>query len=393
MDPPSEQVAWNSVYAAFESPQQIAAKTDSGEPSWMERWIEEYLSSGEGVVSTAIGAFQTATIKFTDLFGNEGSGSVRCPPPHAEKESVHTSVALERVDSAAGASDNLPQNRWNVSKVSQSTDTLCLDAVRKVSLDEFRKANPRAQGQSGKLPDDGEYRLWHASTGEIDGGWKIVRYNSERQQYTMAKTYSLEVQHLADHSGLIEALPGISEEMRKPIERKLAQLPPNVVSALEKAGYKIVIAPFIPDVLPGLKQLTPRGWAPELTFYNSDGTQDNVSRRIIAPQRVQDSEGRIGLPREEVLVHQIGHALDFANGFLSGSEEFVAAYNKEIAGLPKNHPIVKYFSQSNGAGRQEVFATLFGLALTGPENPEDKAWLERSFPETLQVVRRQIRAL
>ncbi len=307
----------------------------------------------------------------------------------------------ERTTVAKAAETSEHENRWILSKAGEHTDTLSMAAVVNISASEFFRDNPDIRAQCGgdptKASKAAQYKLWHASTGEVDSGWRIREFNGEKDRLVLTKTYNCQVEHRANHDGLVEVVPGTAPALRERIEKKLAELPPNVISALQAAGYKIIVANWIEDALPSLKGLTPRGWERNQTFRNSDGTEDNVTRRIVIPAMwVVDGRPAEARRLDEV-VHQIGHALDFArgagDGFLSADKAFVTAYEREIARLDKNDDVVRYFSQPGGAGRQEVFATLFGLALTGPEIPSMRKWLSDAFPETLSVVRSQIREL
>jgi hypothetical protein len=289
--------------------------------------------------------------------------------------------------------DQGSENRWQIDKSSPHSDLLNFQASCTIWESEFLKANPQAK-RIDRLDREKEYKLWHATTGEVDSGWQIASIDHEKKQLTLQKNYHQEVRHSKDHSGLVELMPGVPPSFGEKLEAKLAELPAKVRENLHRAGYKIIGASTIADALPGLKNLTPRGWPADTTFDNSDGTHDNVSRRIIAPMRYQPNSVWEPVTRDEVIVHQIGHALDFANGSLSASQDFIAAYNKDMARVAnRNDPVIKYLSQRDGVGRQETFATLFGLVLTGPENESQRNFLKRTFPNTIAVVTKQIRDL
>lgn len=279
---------------------------------------------------------------------------------------------------------------------SRATDIITLTAEQTVTADEFYKQNPAAPKPPGSGDTDRRsFKLRHPTTGEVDDGWHVAGVKDGKVK--LLRDYQMEVQH-GDHGGLIELRPGIPADFGRHLQKKLDQLPQNVLKNLQNAGYKIIAADTISEAMPSLKQLTPRGWAKDLTFDDSDGTHDNISKRIIAPRRVRGEKGEapwVPVTRDEVVVHQIGHALDFANNFLSQRKEFLDAYKKDMsaAALNRDNPTIKYLSQPNGVGEQETFATLFGLVLTGPENEADKEFLERTFPETIKVVKQQIENL
>jgi len=285
-------------------------------------------------------------------------------------------------------------NQWYFDSSGEAgSDRMRLQSKYRVSEEDILKANPQLKGKFDPDQKDQKLFLRHPTTGEVDGGWSIESRDGDGK-YTLSRQYRMDVQSKKDHGSLIESTSGVPDSFLKSLEKKVNELPPNVLKSLSRHGYKIVAAPTIADAMPGLKKLTPRGWPSDTTFDNSDGTHDDVSKRIIAPMRVLTEQGWEPVTRENVVTHQIGHALDFAHGFLSSKKEFVDAYEKDMAAITdKKHPIVQYFSQKNGVGRQETFASIFGLLTTGPENESDRRFFEKNFPNVIGVVRKQIKEL
>lgn len=283
-------------------------------------------------------------------------------------------------------------NRWIVAgEAKPGVDRLSIRSEYRVSEADFRNANPDVEPD--KLDTKGSFKLKHPTTGAVDEGWKF-KSREKDGSITMERDYNFDVQAKKDHSGVLEAMPGIPDSFIKHVQKKIDEMPPNVVANLKKNGYKIMAAATIPDAMPELEKLTPRGWPEDTKFINSDGTHDDVSKRIIAPMRFISESELEPVMRENVVTHQVGHALDFANGFLSARPEFIDAYNKDMAAiLKKDSSIVKYLSQPNGIGRQETFASIFGLLTTGPENESDRKFLTQSFPNVMKVVERQIKDL
>lgn len=287
-------------------------------------------------------------------------------------------------------------NRWQADGRSdkQGFDKLALRANVEVPLDELRKTNPDLPESVLEMKLGGSYKLRHPTTGEVDSDWSLDKVKESTGTAKLTRTYKIDVQHKDDHTGLIERMAGVPESFADDLQKKLDELPKNVLANLDKAGYKIIAATTIPNAMPTLDGLTPRGWPKKMTFENSDGTHDNMSKRIIAPMRFKPGDEWEPVFRPEVLVHQVGHAVDFANGFLSASKPFKDAYTEDMARvIDTRNPVLKYLSQPGGIGRQETFAALFGMALTGPENEHDRHLLEKTFPRTIEVVKDQIRAL
>lgn len=283
-------------------------------------------------------------------------------------------------------------NRWTASKTDRdSIHRLSLKSSQVVDVKEFRAVNPDAPADLQAKIGAQEFKFRHASTGEIDSGWKPESVTDGRLKLT--KSYETLVSAKKSHEGVIESLPGVPPSFVARLQSKLDELPANVRSNLQASGYKIIAAPVIADAIPELRKRTPRGWDEATTFENSDGTHENVRKLIIAPMRVKVDEDWFPVMRPNTLVHHVGHALDCANG-LSKDPGFQRAFKEDMDALRGlNHPIAKYFAQPGGPGAEEAFASLFGLALTGPENEADRPFLHRHFQNSMPVVKKQIERL
>lgn len=299
-----------------------------------------------------------------------------------------------------------PENSWQAKPGNKAgVDQIYSRAAVNISAEEFAKQNPGAGAPDKLIGQDG-FKLRHATTGQIDAGWRLDGINRDGS-VKLSKDYQFNVQAKNDHSGLIEALPGVPEAHVQALQKKLDELPPNVLQALKDKGYKIIATTHNTEAIPELKGLTPRGWPKELDFDNSDGTHDNARRVILAPYRVSNGPEFVPVDRDNVVVHQIGHALDHAFGKLSSQDAFQQAFKQDMSNMAKKgllnndreKMIYDYFNQKDGPakgerpGSEECFASLFGMLLTGPENPEDKVPFERNFSRTIAVVRKQIQSL
>jgi hypothetical protein len=300
------------------------------------------------------------------------------------------------LDAASKAPAAEQPNRWYANgEKREGVNSLRLTSEYRVSNADFARANPDfARQKLDDLDTTRSYKLWHPTTGQIDDGWKVKGENPDGTM-TFSREYTQDVRARKDHSrGVLEAMPDIPYAFIKHVQSKLDQLPANVLQSLERKGYKILAAETIPAAIPELAQLTPRGWSRSTNFFNSDGTHDDVSKRIIAPMKVLQDGQFEDVSRDNVVVHQIGHALDFAHGFLSNSPEFIRAYDADMNNIQeKDNHIYKYFSQKDGPGRQETFASIFGVAFGMPENESDRKFLTEKFPNVMEVVRKQIKEL
>ncbi|MBX9671488.1 MAG: hypothetical protein K2X93_28125 [Candidatus Obscuribacterales bacterium] len=288
-------------------------------------------------------------------------------------------------------------NQWTVKGTKDGGITsFGMTAEYKVSADEFKKANPKIDPKTVEVDKDKTFTVRHPTTGELDEGWK-VKSKEKDGSLTLTRDYTMDLKTREGkaQAGLVQGMKHVPDSFLKKLDEKVKELPPNLISSLERNGYKIIAATNIPEAIPALADLTPRGWPKDLSFFESDGTHDSVSKRIIAPMRMGREGSAEPVTRDNVVLHQVGHALDHAHGFLSSKPEFVEAYNKDMAAIfDKRHPIYKYFSQKEeNAGRQEVFASMFGVALGKPENETDMDYLQRHFPNSLEVVKKQMKEI
>lgn len=309
---------------------------------------------------------------------------------------------------AARPEKDSSSNQWQTRKrLSEGTELLTFNASIKVDKNEFLRTNPELKDKISENLGISGMKVRHATTGQVDAGWKLNAINDDGT-LSLSKSYDLTVNHGHKPNGLVETLSGVPESHRSELEKKLSELPENVLSALKDNGYKIIGARLNTQAIPELGGLTPRGWPSSSTFDHSDGTHDNVRRLIIAPLMYKNEKNElVPTERPEVVVHQIGHALDHALGKLSNNPDFQNAFRQDMQDLRKKgwlmsereRLIYDYFNQKDGPGKderpgsEECFASLFGLALTGPENPEDKPVLENNFKRSLEVVRQIIRKL
>jgi hypothetical protein len=383
----------NPAIADFVDLLEGARKSLSDAPEQLSRAAESILGNfsltgkepGAGVGKTLFGnRFDKEAAEAGE--NQKGKRSLQPGEAPASKEGQKDSKDNTQANAKGAGKDGAQDNVWQVEKNGSDKDKLKLKAVQNVSPEQFKADNPDAD--LNNLDKDKTYNL-KTYQSKLDSGWKVEGKN-EDGTLKLTKEMALNVNHKADHSGLIETTGNVSAEHVKAVTDKVNQIPENVRQALERAGYKVLIGPSVVEALPELKGQTYRGWT--ANFDYSDGTQDGEKRLIVAPEKVKNEEGKWeAISRPEVVTHQFGHALDAAGKQLNGkyfsqSKEFQEAYQKDVARLSKQDAesdIGKYLTQPNGGGARETFASIFGLTTTGPENPGDKAPLERMFPNTI----------
>lgn len=363
----------------------------------------------ESTSKTANRAAETmlGSFNLTDQDNGKENGKKNKDNPEAAKDSPENSnksdqKAGKQTDSPAEkpeavAKDSRNQTKDNIWQVESSNpktgiDTLKMKSVQNVSVDQFRADNEGVDPSNLDKDKTYNYKTYQS---KLDPGWKVEGVNKDGT-LRMTKEMRLEVNHKADHCGLIESKKDVPAEFVKEIEDKVKQIPESVRQTLEKAGYKVLVAPSVVEALPELKGQTYRGW--KANFEYSDGTQDAEKHLIVAPEKVKSEGNWEKVDRPEVVTHQFGHALDAVGKQLNGqyfseSRDFLEAYEKDFARMSdkdKKSEVGKYLSQTNGGGHRETFASIFGLTTTGPENPGDKETLERMFPNTIDYMKKLI---
>ncbi|MEU3162908.1 phage minor capsid protein [Streptosporangium sp. NPDC006930] len=103
----------------------------------------------------------------------------------------------------------------------------------------------------------------------------------------------------------------------------------------------------IPDFMPELRGVQPRGWAPGKTWDAVTGAYDPKSRRVMV------GSGH-GHGSTSVCLHETGHALDHALGRAASSPEWRSLHADAVS-----HGVSPYYAQAGEAGRQEMWAEAF----------------------------------
>ncbi len=176
------------------------------------------------------------------------------------------------------------------------------------------------------------------------------------------------------------------------VAEHVARLPMPVLRALDERKIPIRVGrESVVDVVPSLANETPRGWHEGRTFHDVPGIYHPESRSVIVSTEASASGGRMLSDDHgslDLLVHEIGHALDLrdafglASGAVSDSREFRQAYDTDRANLQRLGRT--YLTQEGEAGREEAFAEAFAAYVSGnqfmPETtPNLRAYFDRLF--------------
>lgn len=212
---------------------------------------------------------------------------------------------------------------------------------------------------------------------------QIVSYEGKQDEELkeVEEGFTLDGDHDDLRSFVMFVGPKISNVSDKAVAQLmfgLSEIPRHYRSQLEAAGYKVVVAPSVLDVLPQLAGQTPRGYLQGSTWHNSNGTFDRDSRRIVIAEKYNaiDRGGQLTEgPLDETVQHEFGHAMDFHLGVcklgrtqqnpypeISHSPWFTEAYNYDSQNVPPQlRTKLAYYLQPGDGGKEELFAQMFPL--------------------------------
>ena len=195
----------------------------------------------------------------------------------------------------------------------------------------------------------------------------------------------------------------LSPAFTKTIDVSIGQFPGGLQNWLSEKDVEMILGPYMTQIRPDLKGLTPRGYPQGSTWDMSEGLHDRGKVYLPEFKRFEDEAAqprieRIDMARvSQVLHHEIGHAIDFQQGF-SQTGVFENTFGREKAALLANRPSVNnleclaYFLTPSIGGRKEAFAELFS-AIYNPDPSPEARLLVQSFPETYALVREMVSKL
>lgn len=197
---------------------------------------------------------------------------------------------------------------------------------------------------------------------------------------------------------------GVSNEAVARVMLGLSEIPRTYRHQLEAAGYKVMVAPTVLDVMPQLAGIAPRGYSAGADWHNSNGAFDRDKKMIIIGEFVK-TEGKNGQVVEghldETVQHEFGHAYDMYLGMtklgastnepfpeVSHSKQFSDAYNLDTPSIPQElRQKLAYYLNPGDAGKEELFAQMFVMFFghrPAPGSPSE--YFQVAFPHTLAVL-------
>jgi tetratricopeptide (TPR) repeat protein len=183
--------------------------------------------------------------------------------------------------------------------------------------------------------------------------------------------------------------PAVGEATIQTVTNIVDRLPPNIYEILDRGGATINIAPNItdkwPDMLNGKLDADGLHLAQDIArCYDKDVY---IYERKLIPNSTQLSdEVWDAASTTNVLVHEMGHAVDFCSGVFTKSAEFLDMYQKEVDRMPADvKERLWYYTKPGFTGAKEAFAETFA-GLMGAHG-KDTEVVRENFPVMREWVR------
>jgi hypothetical protein len=193
----------------------------------------------------------------------------------------------------------------------------------------------------------------------------------------------------------VKADPNTSARFRLEAAEAVETVPAHVLAEAGQTGKSVHMGKKVTEVVPHLKGVTPRGWAPGSTWDEADGLYNNSVGEVIVTEETTHGKSH---RTAGVVRHELGHAVDEAwgetkgepSGLYCNSPEFQAAYEadmKEAAAGP-DAPSLAYYLQPGAAGRSEAFAETFASVHGG--GGSSPKMIASNFPRVKALIEAEI---
>ena len=203
---------------------------------------------------------------------------------------------------------------------------------------------------------------------------------------------------------------GLSRSYQADVANALDQVPAPAMKTLADAGVALHSGRNLTTIFPDLHDRQPRGWSAGGTWDQADGMFDPATAQIITTEFYRNSKGDLvkGGRTQGVVLHESGHAFDYANGTPSdNSPSFVAAYREDHEKIPENdrrNSRLSYFTpegQGHGeteaikylnaarAARSETFAEIFAWTV----GQQGSSWedIRKDFPRVSEMMKQAVK--
>ena len=177
-----------------------------------------------------------------------------------------------------------------------------------------------------------------------------VRPTPAAQVGQAAQAPQVSLRELAESITVTGGHGGASD--KKAVVDEMLKIPRGGLEALKKKGTKVVVChDSVTDVMTELKGVRPRGWPPGMTWDSVPGLFDSASNRVV----IATKDGKVpptgqGHGSANLVLHEVGHAIDAMGGGMSNNADFLQARAKDLGNL------TAYEKQEGNAGREETFA-------------------------------------
>jgi hypothetical protein len=204
---------------------------------------------------------------------------------------------------------------------------------------------------------------------------------------------------------------GLSRGYQADVASALDTIPAPVMKTMADAGVKLHSGRNLTVIFPELHDKRPRGWSASGKWDQAEGMFDPEGAQIITTEFYRNSKGDLvkSARTQGVVLHESGHAFDYANGTPSdNSPSFVAAYNEDHKNIPeknrRNSRLSYYTPEGHGHGeteaitylrasraaRSEAFAEIF--AWTVGEQGSQWEDIRKDFPRVTEMIKQAVKS-
>ena len=174
------------------------------------------------------------------------------------------------------------------------------------------------------------------------------------------------------------------------VVQALQALPDSLKAEMFRRGLSVMVVPNIPEYVPKIAAQIPRGYTSG-DYRFAHAIYDPRKNRLVVAERVArgpSAEVKVNKLGIDATFHELGHAIDYAQGMVSAQPDFIAAYEEDKRHLtPKQVAKDQYFLQPGKAGPAELFAELLSIHyLWRMKSPMIFGHLVRDFPVSYAYV-------
>jgi tetratricopeptide (TPR) repeat protein len=174
------------------------------------------------------------------------------------------------------------------------------------------------------------------------------------------------------------------DAIRNGIVRDIEAMPPKVIDVLARTGCRVVIVPQLSTTAGVFKNHQPTGWPDGMSWDAAGAAYDYNYNMVFVPRKMlarRRSEIVSNYRIDEVVRHELGHALDAYLGWYSREDAFKKPFLQDKLKLSdKQKQKFAYGLQFGDQGPAETFAELFNNLCGGACTSRTK-YLYAAFPQ------------